>query len=354
MHSPLSIPYSPLPTPHSPPDLSIIIVSWNVWDLLRGCLASIERLSRPGPAEDHTIRHFGSPERPFSLEVMVVDNVSTDVTVDGVRTLFPWVRLIQSETNAGFTGGNNRGYRESRGSFIFFLNPDTELPAPSAPHLPNPLWNLFATSYHEPGIGVVGPQLRYGDGTLQSSRRRFPGRLTGFFESTWLGQAWPQNPWARHLHLADWPATVRQDVDWMVGAALFCRREALEAIRQPGDSGPFDEGFFMYSEETDLCRRVKMAGWRVVYQPDAVVIHYEGRSSEQVLAARSIRFNTSKVRYYRKWFGPVWAELLRRYLLLEFRVQLLLEQIKGGVGHKRALRAARVQVYREVIASQLR
>jgi GT2 family glycosyltransferase len=290
--------------------------------------------------------------------VIVVDNASTDVTVDGVRALFPWVRLIQNETNSGFTGGNNRGYWESRGSFIYFLNPDTELPTPHSlpptPHSPNTLWTLFTTIHNEAGIGVVGPQLRYGDGSLQSSRRRFPGRLTGFFESTWLGQAWPQNPWARRMHLAGWPATIRQDVDWVVGAALLCRREALEAVRQPSDPGPFDEGFFMYSEETDLCRRLKRAGWRVVYQPEAVVIHYEGRSSEQVLAARYIRFNTSKVRYYGKWFGPVWAEALRRYLLFEFRVQLLLEQLKGGLGHKRALRAARVQVYREVIASELK
>lgn len=334
-------------------DLSIIIVSWNVWDLLRGCLASIERASWPGQTGDSTIRHFGPHGTPFALEVIVVDNASSDATVDGVQALFPWVRLVQSGTNLGFTGGNNLGYRESRGSFIFFFNPDTELPAPRSP-LPDSLWTLFTTIHSEPGIGVVGPQLRYGDGSLQSSRRRFPSRLTGFFESTWLAQAWPHNPWARRLHMAGWPATVRQDVDWLVGAALLCRREALEAVRQPGDPGPFDESFFMYSEETDLCRRVKQAGWRVVYQPDAVVIHYEGRSSEQVLAARYIRFNTSKVRYYRKWFGSRWAEALRRYLLLEFRLQLLLEQLKGRLGHKPALRAARAQVYREVIDSQLR
>jgi N-acetylglucosaminyl-diphospho-decaprenol L-rhamnosyltransferase len=283
--------------------------------------------------------------------VIVVDSASSDATVDGIQTLFPWVRVIASAENLGFTRGNNQGYAQSRGSFVFFLNPDTEIVADQAT---DSLWALFAALDQEPGVGVVGPQLRYSDGTRQSSRRRFPIRWTGFFESTWLGLAWPQNPWARHLHMADWPATIRHDVDWVMGAAMLCRRAALEAVRTPGSAGPFDETFFMYSEELDLCRRLKEAGWRVVYVPEATIIHYEGRSSEQVVAARHIHFNTSKVRYYRKWFGPIWAEGLRHYLLFEFRMQLLLERVKLLLGHKPQLRAARVAAYRQVIHSQFR
>jgi hypothetical protein len=109
----------------------------------------------------------------------------------------------------------------------------------------------------------------------------------------------------------------------------------------------------MYSEELDLCRRVKQAGWRILYVPEAVIIHYEGRSSEQVVAARHIHFNTSKVRYARKWFGPGWAAALRHYLLLEFRVQLWIEHIKAALGHKRTLRQTRIAAYRQVLASGL-
>jgi GT2 family glycosyltransferase len=178
--------------------------------------------------------------------------------------------------------------------------------------------------------------------------------LTGFWESTWLAQCWPENPWSHHFHMADWPATLRQDVDWVVGAAMLARRTALQALLRPDESGPFDESFFMYSEELDLCRRLRAAGWRVIYAPEAVIIHYEGRSSEQVVAARHIHFNTSKVRYYQKYFGMFWMELLRQYLLLEFRVQVGLEWLKWQMGHKRALRAHRIRAYRQVLATGLR
>ena len=134
---------------------------------------------------------------------------------------------------------------------------------------------------------------------------------------------------------------------------MLARRDALEAARQAGDKGPFDEAFFMYSEETDLCHRLRRAGWRIVYEPAALILHYEGRSSEQAVAARHIRFNTSKVRYYEKYFGQGWAILLRHYLLFEFRLQLLLEWLKLQVGHKPDLRRARLAAYRQVIASRL-
>lgn len=340
-------------------DLSIIIVSWNVWDLLRACLQSIEAVTRAGEPTDPQYRYFGPPTERCTLEVIVVDNASQDATVAGVSARFPWARLIASAENLGFTRGNNRGYGVSRGQTIFFLNPDTEIvrraenPRQSTESASDSLWLLYQVLRNNPQIGLVAPQLRYADNSVQSNRRRFPTRWTGFFESTWLGQLWPRNPWSRQLHMADWPTTLRHDVDWVVGAAMLVRRGALEAIRTPGDNGPFDEGFFMYSEELDLCQRLKQAGWRIVYVPEAQVIHYEGRSSEQVVAARHIYFNTSKVRYYHKYFGAGWAELLRRYLLLEFRLQLLIEQAKLALGHRRTLRQARIAAYRQVVASGL-
>ena len=369
-----------------PADLAIVIVSWNVWDLLRACLESIARQSEPTGAPH--LRRFGPDGAAASLRVLVVDNASQDATPSLLPSRFPWVETILSQENLGFTGGNNRGLEAlgfevgersgdrvtgwqgdkkwddgmmagippsshhpitplaSRHSpfatrFVYFLNPDTEL-------LPNSLWTLYAGIAHDASIGAIGPQLRYGDGSLQSTRRRFPTRLTGFFESTWLGRLWPGNPWARRYYVDDWSPTVRQDVDWLVGAALLVRAEALAAV------GGFDPGFFMYSEETDLCRRIKSAGWRVVYEPGAMVIHYEGRSSEQVSTQRQIRFNRSKVRYAGKYFGPFWAELLRGYLLLEFRVQVDLEGAKALLGHRREMRRERMAAYREVIASGLR
>ncbi len=344
-------------------DLSILIVSWNVWELLRASLLSIERSSRPsakgtmrqGGARDG-LRSFGPDDLPAArrptLEVIVFDNAGSDGTPQKVARFFPWVRLIASERNLGFTRGNNAAYAQARGRFVYFLNPDTELVHDRIHG--DSLWTLFAAVRDDATVALAGPQLRYADNTLQSSARRFPTPLSGFFESTWTGRLWPGNPWRRRLHFRDWETPFRHDVDWVVGAAMLCRREALEQVRAPGDAGPFDEGFFMYSEETDLCRRLKAQGWRVLYVPEALVIHFEGRSSEQAVAARHLHFNTSKVRYWRKWFGPRWAERLRRFLLFEYRTQLVLERAKALVGHKRALRRQRIDAYKQVLASGLR
>jgi GT2 family glycosyltransferase len=331
-----------------------------VWPILAGCLRSIEQVSEP-IANTIRRRRFGPTGAAATLEVIVVDNAGSDATAEQLPKDFPWVRLIASDTNLGFTRGNNVGYAESSGRFVYFLNPDTELDhgqtqqLAAAAALPPPhdsLHALYAAIAAAPDVGMVGPQLRYPDGERQGSVRRFPTPPTGFFESTWLGRLWRGNPWSRRLHMADWPVDFRHDVDWLVGAAMLCRREALEAVRTP--AGPFDERFFMYSEELDLCLRLKREGWRVVYVPEAVVIHYEGKSSEQASAARHIHFNTSKVAYYAKWFPRPWPQLLRHYLLLEFHTQLWIERAKLLLGHKRDLRRARIDAYRQVIRSGIR
>jgi len=305
-------------------DLSILIVHWNVWPLLQQCLRSIEAVSLPG---DNGIRFFGPQTELASIEVIVVDNASQDAVLDELPAKFPWVNLVRSQENLGFTKGNNLAYAHCQGEFIFFLNPDTEIIDSDA------LWQLFQFIKHDPQIGMVGPQLHYGDHSWQNNRRRFPTRWTSFWESTWLGRCWPTNPWTERLHMADYPVDQIHEVDWLVGAAMLTRRAVLEEIKT--STGPFDEGFFMYSEELDLCRRIKDVGWQIFYLPDALLLHHEGQSSEQVVAARHIHFNSSKVRYYSKYFGRAWAEGLRFYLLLEFHIQKWLEQIKWLLGHKR-------------------
>ena len=220
-----------------------------------------------------------------------------------------------------------------------------------------------------PDVGVVGPQLCYGDGSLQSSRRRFPTFGSALFESTPLAWHWPDNPWARRYRMEDQGSGIRdqeaggreqdevaagllshtgQDVDWLVGAALLTRRTVLDQV------GGFDEGYFMYSEELDWCQRVKTAGWRVVYLPSAQIIHYEGKSSEQVVAARHIRFQTSKVRYFRKFHGRLAAATLRVFLLAAFAVEWVIEAGKWLLGSKRPLRRERMAAYAQLLASGLR
>jgi N-acetylglucosaminyl-diphospho-decaprenol L-rhamnosyltransferase len=303
------------------PEISIIIVSWNVRDPLRACLASL-------PAN--------TPE----VETIVVDAASTDSTADIVRAEFPWVRLIASSENLGYSKGNNLGLAHARGRYAFILNPDTELTGDT-------LARLRQHMEVNPRVGVLGPKLVLPDQSTQASRRRFPTFMTALFESTWLQPLAPPRI-LRAYYAADLPVDQTIDVDWLVGAALFVRREAWEQV------GLFDERFFMYSEELDWQRRMHAAGWLVRFLPAAQVQHHPGQSSAQVPAATHIRFNTSKVRYFRKYHGPLAGESLRWYLLGHFAVQWLLEGLKGLVGHKPELRRARAAVYRDVLRSGLR
>jgi hypothetical protein len=305
-------------------DLSIVVVSWNIRELLGGCLSSIYDNAHP----------------PGGIEVIVVDNASTDDTVDMVRTQFPQVHLIANTDNRGFPAANNQGIARAQGRYILLLNPDTEV-------VDDALATLVAFADAHPDVGIVGPQLLNDDGSVQSSRRRLPTLTTALFESTWFQPLAPRRVLERY-YVLDRRDDQIQDVDWLYGAALMARREAVEQV------GQMDEGFFMYSEELDWCRRFQEAGWRVVYLPTAQIIHYGGKSSEQVVAARHIHFQTSKVRYFRKFHGPLVGEGLRLFLLANYVWQLGLEALKWLLGHKRPLRAERIAAYRQVLRTGLR
>ena len=325
-------------------DLSIIIVSWNVRELLRHCLQSILRsLPATGePAPDPATANGASDGTPRpAAEIIVVDNASNDGTVEMLRTEFTKVRVIANTANAGFTRANNQALAVAQGRYLFLLNPDTEL------H-PGALAGLVDYMEAHAETGLIGPRLMYGDGSLQSSRRRFPTLATAFLESTPLQRWFPHHPLLTRYYMLDTPDDATQAVDWVNGSAMFVRRAVYDQV------GGLDEGFFMYSEELDWCYRIKQAGWQIIYLPGARITHYEGKSSEQVVAQRDIHFNTSKVRFYGKYRGAWVAALLRIYLLLTFVFQLVEEGAKWLVGHKRPLRAARVRAYWQVLASGLK
>ena len=305
-------------------DLSIVIVNWNVRDLLRRCLHSISNLQSP----------------ISNSEVIIVDNASTDGSVEMVRAEFPGVHLITNADNRGFPAANNQGLAIAQGRYVLLLNPDTEVTGDA-------LETMIAFADAHPDVGLIGPQLLNPDGSVQPSRRRFPTLLTAFCESTWLEGYAPRRLLERY-YVLDRPNDTVQDVDWVTGAAMMARREAIAQV------GPMDDGFFMYSEELDWCRRFREAGWRVVYLPAAQIVHHVGKSSEQVVAARHIHFQTSKVRYFRKYHGPLVAESLRLFLLGHYVWQLGLEGTKWLLGHRRSLRSERIAAYRQVLQSGLR
>ncbi len=332
--------------------VGVVIVSWNVKDLLLACLESLSNSPRP-------------------LRIVVVDNASSDGSSAAVASQYPVVEIIANDSNRGFTRATNQGLRllgalpnpapdvrverldggdeearpaTSAGSisgvgFAVLLNPDTEVVGEAIGKLADYL------SAH-PAVGAAGPGLVWPDGSPQSSRRRFPTLATGLFESTPLAWHWPGNPEERRFKMQD-AAETEGAVDWVTGAALAVRTAALK------DVGGLDEGFFMYSEELDLCRRLADAGWATHYVPSATVIHHEGKSSDQAVLARHLQFQRSRVRYFHKHHGGPQAAIVRAAILLGYVFEAAAETLKLAVGHQPTLRRQRLATYRAILADGL-
>ena len=317
-------------------DLSVIIVSWNVKALLERCLRSL--LAAPGWT---LVAPDDEPVGARTMEIWVVDSASADGSADMVRGTFPAVGLIANTENVGFTRGNNQGLARCRGRAVLLLNPDTEV-------LGDALTVMADYLDAHPDVGIVGPRILTPDGGVQPSRRRFPTYGTAFVESTCLQRWFPRHRLLARYYMWDAPDDREQDVDWLEGACLMARAEVVRQV------GGLDERFFMYSEEMDWCLRAKRAGWRVVYLPQAAIVHYGGKSSEQVVAAKHIHFQRSKVAYFAKHFGALCGEVLRVFLLGTYAWMLAEEGAKWLVGHRRPLRAERIAAYWQVLRSGLR
>jgi GT2 family glycosyltransferase len=312
-------------------DLSIIIVSWNVAGPLRACLDSI--LASP-------IVIDGQEDGKVSAEILVVDSNSQDNTVEMLRCCYPQIKLLAQPDNVGFTRGNNIALHEATGRYLLLLNPDTEV-------LGRALATMVEFMDQHPNVGIIGPHTLNSDGTTQSTRRRFPNLATAFFESTWLQPYAPKSLLDSYYYLNGNGVHETLDVDWVQGSALMARREVYAQI------GGLDEGYIMYSEELDWCKRAKNAGWRVVYLGSADIIHHGGKSTEQVVARSHVLFQQSKLRYFHKYHGMRVALVLRIFLIFNYLVQLLLETTKFVLGHKRPLRRERISAYFKVLRSGL-
>ena len=304
-------------------DISIVIVSWNVSELLKACLQSI----------------YNNSEN-LNLQTIVVDSGSTDDSCDMVRQIFPQVELFDLQKNVGFPAGNNIGLQAAVGRNIYLLNPDTEI-------VEDALQVMLHKIESEPTVGLIGSWLQFPDGRIQSSRRRFPTVWTGLFESTWL-EKWAPKLILDSYYMADKPDDQACEADWVMGASMFASRAAVEAV------GGMDEDYVMYSEELDWCRRIKEHGYKILWLPDAKVIHYSGASSDQASTRRHITFNRAKLRYFRKYHGPLASGIIRLVLLANYGGQILIEGSKYLVGHRRELRQQRVGAYWQVLRSGLK
>jgi hypothetical protein len=269
------------------PDISTIIVSFNTRDLLRECLETLDR-------ETTGIAH----------ETIVIDNASRDGSADMVAKEFPQVRLLCSETNLGFGPANNRGFKVALGRYVVLLNSDA-FPQPGA--IRRSLEHMEA----QPEVGIGGGRLVSRDGSWQPSARMFPSLLNELLTISGLAARYPKS---RLMGRADrtWADPLEPaSVDWLPGAYVIIRRESLARV------GYFDERFFLYYEEVDLCRRIKAVGYRVWYWPDIVVVHIGGESSKTLGRVAMSKAGSqltlwrmrSQMLYYRKHHrGPgAWA-----------------------------------------------
>ena len=254
-------------------DVTISIVSLNTRELLADCLRSVLATTR------------------LRFDVHVVDNGSSDGSTAMVAVSFPQVRLTQAGSNRGFAAANNCAIREADSRYVLLLNPDTLVS-------PETVGDLVSFMDDHPDVGICGPKIVFPDGRFQSCGYRFPTLLSEVRQSKNVNRV-------LRLLVGDEPPlrveSVPFDVDWVDGACLLIRREALN------DVGLLDEQFFLYAEELDWCFRARKTGWRISVLPDVEMIHYQGQSSAQMSDFSLAQLVETRLRYYRKNHGVTMA-----------------------------------------------
>ena len=246
-------------------DLSVVIVNYNVRDFLEQTLRSVFRA-----------------QADLRMETFVVDNNSVDGSPAMVRTHFPEVHLIANANNAGFSVANNQAIRQARGRYVLVLNPDTIVQE-------NTLVTLVRFLDEHPDAGAAGCKILHADGTFAlESRRAFPTPRVAFFRMTGLSALFPRSPVFGRYNMTHLPENETAEVDALSGSCMMLRRTALD------EAGLFDEEFFMYGEDIDLCYRIQQARWKIFYTPETEIIHYKGQSTRK-----------SELRYVRLFYGAM-------------------------------------------------
>jgi hypothetical protein len=270
-------------------DLSVVILSWNDRQFLEACLQSLR-----------------DARSARTTEIIVVDNASTDGSPEMVAALFPEVKIIRNAENLGFPKGNNIGVKASQGKYVYLLNSDIKI-------FPGCLDALADYLDQNPRAGMVGPRILNRDLTHQSSCRRFPTLWNNFCEVTGLAKVFAGSKRFSGEHMFYFKGDRLMEVDVLVGCFWTIRREAVNEF------GLLDEGFFMFAEDVDWCKRFWEAGWRVVFCPAAQAIHYRGGSSTKKDAVwLALTQQRSILRYWKKHHGAA-ANLGIRCLVCIYR-----------------------------------
>ncbi|HZU20774.1 MAG TPA: glycosyltransferase family 2 protein [Gaiellaceae bacterium] len=276
------------------PDATVVVVTYNALPWLEQCLESVR-----------------------GRELVVVDHGSTDGTLAFVRGRHPGAVVVEQE-NKGMGGGNNAGMRVANGRYFFLLNSDAWVAGDG-------LDRLVAYADAHPEAAVVGPRLRNPDGTLQRSVRAEPTLWRLATEYLGIRKLAPRSNLLNPLYAGGFDHRSEREADWLYGPALLVRREAVEEV------GPFDEAFFMFSEEVDWLTRFRRAGWKVLFYPGAEVVHVGGATHGGRMYVENLR---GHLRFFAKHRGPRAAERARLLLLWSLRLRALLlrrEPYRAGV-----------------------
>ncbi len=260
-------------------DVSVVVVTYNALPWLERCLDSVAR-----------------------YETIVVDNGSTDGTVELVRERFPAVQLVE-QPNLGLAAGWNRGIESTSARFVLLLNADAWI-------VGNAVETLVAYTEDHARAAIVAPRLVNPDGSLQRSVRGFPTLWRLATEYYFLRKLAPRSRALNAFYAGDFDHQETREVDWVMGAALLVRRDAIDAV------GPADSAFFLFSEETDWCYRFRQAGWTVVFHPGAEVVHVSGAAHGGRMFKENVR---SHLRFFVKHHGARDVERARRLMLWALR-----------------------------------
>jgi GT2 family glycosyltransferase len=299
-------------------DLSICIVTLNAYDFLRNCLNSICKQSKSltwhgldSDITDKVAEQDQTDRQKLSFEVIVVDNGSSDDTVEMLRAEFPAAKLILNKSNAGFARPINQALNQSNGRHMLVLNPDTII-------MPGALNTLVEYLDTHPEVGICGPKVLNRDGSLQKACRRGVSRpWAAFSYFTGLSALFPRSKIFGGYLLNYLDENQTHEVDGVSGSCMLIRREVTQQI------GLFDEHFFAYQEDADYCFQVKRAGWKIVYLPAAQIVHFGGQGGSRVQPYRSIyEWHRSYYLYYQKNLAKDYFFLFNwfYYLLMGFKL----------------------------------
>jgi N-acetylglucosaminyl-diphospho-decaprenol L-rhamnosyltransferase len=276
----------------------VVVVNYNSGDGVRGCVESV-------------VEHAGD----VRFDVVVVDNASSDGSDRSVAEAFPEVLMVRNPTNRGFAAAANQGVMAVDSEFVMLVNPDARVIAGT-------LEGFLKVARDHPRAGAMGALVRDPDGSVYPSARKFPSIGEGIVHTV-AGFFRPQNRWTRSYKLLDWDRTSERRVDWVSGSAMLLRRTAIEEV------GVFDEGYFMYVEDMDLCTRLGSAGWEVWFSPELEIEHVGGTATAGK-KRMTLEHSRSIYRYTVKHRTPGWRVVFRPFARVALRARAAVVSWRKG------------------------